>query len=45
MDSGTTITSWEQAFETRRIPETRTIEKQLRSSATRDKEKLRGLVG
>ncbi|KIV91506.1 hypothetical protein PV10_06038 [Exophiala mesophila] len=45
MDPVTTITSWEQAFESHRIPETRAIEKQLRTSATRDKEKLRSLVG
>ncbi|KIX09134.1 uncharacterized protein Z518_00212 [Rhinocladiella mackenziei CBS 650.93] len=45
MDPGTTITTWQQAFEEYRIPTTRTIEKQLRSSAARDKEKLRALVG
>ncbi|KAK5195675.1 hypothetical protein LTR96_002436 [Exophiala xenobiotica] len=45
MDQGTTITRWQQAFEEYRIPTTRAIEKQLRASASRDKEKLRGLVG
>lgn len=45
MDPGTSITTWQQAFEEYRIPTTRTIEKQLKSSATRDKEKLRVLVG
>ncbi|KAK5065277.1 hypothetical protein LTR84_001115 [Exophiala bonariae] len=45
MESVGTITTWQQAFEEYRIPTTRVIEKQLKSSATRDKEKLRTLVG
>jgi heme A synthase len=45
MDPGTSITTWQQAFEEYRVPTTRAIEKQLKSSATRDKEKLRVLVG
>jgi len=45
MEPGTSITTWQQAFEEYRIPATRTIEKQLKSSAARDKEKLRTLVG
>jgi hypothetical protein len=45
MDPGATIDTWQQAFEEYRIPATRAIEKQLRASASRDKEKLRGLAG
>lgn len=45
MDPGATVTTWQQAFEEYRIPATRAIEKQLRASAARDKEKLRALVG
>ncbi|EXJ87583.1 hypothetical protein A1O3_04543 [Capronia epimyces CBS 606.96] len=45
MDPGATITTWQQAFEEYRIPVTRAIEKQLRASAARDREKLRALVG
>ncbi|KAK6368091.1 hypothetical protein LTS17_009831 [Exophiala oligosperma] len=45
MESGAVLTSWHQAFEEHRIPTTRAIEKQLRANASRDKEKLRGLVG
>lgn len=42
---GAKITTWQQAFQEHRIPTTRAIEKQLRSSATQDREKLRVLVG
>ncbi|EXJ83707.1 hypothetical protein A1O1_07331 [Capronia coronata CBS 617.96] len=45
MEPGGTIATWQQAFEEYRIPATRAIEKQLRASVTRDKEKLRALVG
>jgi hypothetical protein len=45
MEPGTTLVNWQQAFEGYRIPQTRTIEKQLRSSAAQNKEKLRTLVG
>ncbi|KIW70832.1 hypothetical protein PV04_03070 [Phialophora macrospora] len=45
MEPGTTLVNWEQAFERYRIPQTRAIEKQLRSSAAQNKEKLRTLVG
>ncbi|KEF61474.1 uncharacterized protein A1O9_03040 [Exophiala aquamarina CBS 119918] len=45
MEPGTSITTWQQAFEEYRIPTTRAIEKQLKSTAARDKEKLRTLVG
>ncbi|ETI23682.1 hypothetical protein G647_05485 [Cladophialophora carrionii CBS 160.54] len=45
MEPGTTLVNWQQAFEGYRIPQTRAIEKQLRSSAAQNKEKLRTLVG
>lgn len=45
MDPGTTIVNSQQAFEGYRIPQTRAIEKQLRSNASQNKEKLRILVG
>lgn len=45
MDPGATLLNWQQAFEGYRIAQTRTIEKQLRSQATQNKEKLRTLVG
>ncbi|KAJ9603361.1 hypothetical protein H2200_012139 [Cladophialophora chaetospira] len=45
MDSGTTVVNWQQAFESYSIPQTRAIEKQLRSNAAQNKEKLRTLVG
>ncbi|KAI1611875.1 hypothetical protein EDD37DRAFT_566157 [Exophiala viscosa] len=45
MEPGTTINTWQQAFQDHRIPTTRAIEKQLRAGVSRDKEKLRALVG
>ncbi|KIV76902.1 hypothetical protein PV11_08752 [Exophiala sideris] len=45
MEPGTTISTWQQAFQDYRIPTTRAIEKQLRAGVSRDKEKLRALVG
>jgi hypothetical protein len=45
METETSITTWQQAFEAYRIPTTRTIEKQLLSDVSLDKEKLRTLVG
>ncbi|EXJ62471.1 hypothetical protein A1O7_02908 [Cladophialophora yegresii CBS 114405] len=45
MEPGTTLVNWQQAFEGYRIPQTRAIEKQLRTSAAQNKEKLRTLVG
>jgi hypothetical protein len=45
MDPGVVIANWQQAFEAYRIPQTRAVEKQLRSSAAQNKEKLRTLVG
>ncbi|EXJ72470.1 uncharacterized protein A1O5_04974 [Cladophialophora psammophila CBS 110553] len=45
MDPGTALINWQHAFENHRIPQTRVIEKQLRSSAAQNKDKLRALVG
>jgi hypothetical protein len=45
METETVITNWQQAFKTYRIPQTRAIEKQIRSSAAQNKDKLRTLVG
>ncbi|KAL2426597.1 hypothetical protein ABEF95_010430 [Exophiala dermatitidis] len=45
MDSDAVITTWQQAFEENRIPQIRAIEKRLRASAARNKEKLRNTVG
>jgi len=45
MEAGTGLTSWQQAFEEYRIPEIRVIERELRASVARDKEKLRAIVG
>lgn len=40
-----TIDTWQEAFEQHPIPTTRALEKQFRANITRDKEKLRALVG
>lgn len=45
MEKLSTPASWQEAFESYKIPVIRTIEEQLRVGVSRDKERLRDLVG
>lgn len=45
MDKLNTPASWQEAFELHKIPVIRNIEEQLRTGVSRDKERLRDIVG